>query len=311
MTLGVSTAWALRVEHGRPLMVEKPESPAVATEREEKALKTLLTVEHHTKLGRGIAFADVGVTELTRSVGNTPEWARWDARQVLATNLPEEESSEGPSTKQRVDEQRNLTRRPDVRALKVGDEERGPLLGTGRTKDVVKTLGVLVVNFHFDRGVADFGRKTRQRHSGSNACSCTILAHLPTVDRKGADMHTMECGGGLNRERDESLHQLKEIVRQRDRLDDVLVALVVPFAGDELHGPGAGQGPAAERGAVTVLLYDVEVALVAVVGETEPAGGYGHVLEPGEEVAVLGRAALERDVREGQLLVAEGFPGCP
>jgi long-chain acyl-CoA synthetase len=32
---------------------------------------------------------------------------------------------------------------------------------------------------------------------------------------------------------------------ERHRLDGVLVGLVVPVAGDELHGPGAGQRPAA------------------------------------------------------------------
>ena len=66
------------------------------------------------------------------------------------------------------------------------------------------------------------------------------------------------------------LHQLEEVEGQRDRLDDVLVGLVVPVSGDELHGPGSGERPAAQRGAVTVLLDDVEVALVVDVGE---AGG--------------------------------------
>jgi hypothetical protein len=36
-----------------------------------------------------------------------------------------------------------------------------------------------------------------------------------------------------------SLHQLEDVVRERDRLYDVLVALAVPRARDELHRPGA------------------------------------------------------------------------
>ena len=41
------------------------------------------------------------------------------------------------------------------------------------------------------------------------------------------------------------LIQLEEVEGERHRLDDVLVGLVVPVARHELHGPGAGQGPAA------------------------------------------------------------------
>ena len=96
------------------------------------------------------------------------------------------------------------------------------------------------------------------------------------------------------------LHQLKKIEAERHGLDDVLVGLVVPLAGDELYGPGTGEGPAAQRGAVAVLLDDVQVALVVRVGEAEAARGDGLVLEPVEEVPVLGGAALEGDVREGE-----------
>src|SRR5690606_15963316 len=96
------------------------------------------------------------------------------------------------------------------------------------------------------------------------------------------------------------LHRLEEVERARDRLDDVLVGLVVPVAGHELHGPGAGERPAAKRGAVAVLLHDVEVALVVDVGEAVTARGDRDVLEPVEEVAVLRRAALEGHVGERQ-----------
>ncbi len=41
------------------------------------------------------------------------------------------------------------------------------------------------------------------------------------------------------------LNQLEEVEGERDRLGDVLIGLVVSVAGHELHGPGAGQGPAA------------------------------------------------------------------
>src|SRR5262245_2276732 len=51
--------------------------------------------------------------------------------------------------------------------------------------------------------------------------------------------------------------QGEEIVGQGDTLDDVLVALVVPGAGDELDRPCAGEGPPAQRGAVAILLQDV------------------------------------------------------
>ena len=62
--------------------------------------------------------------------------------------------------------------------------------------------------------------------------------------------------------RDFLLHQLEEIVGECDRLDDVLVGLVIPVAVDEIARPCAGERPAAWRGAVAVLLDDVEVALV-------------------------------------------------
>jgi hypothetical protein len=63
-------------------------------------------------------------------------------------------------------------------------------------------------------------------------------------------------------------------------------------------GQAARQRPAAQGGAVAVLLDDVEVALVVHVGEAEAARRDGDVLEPVEEVAVLGGAALEGDVGE-------------
>src|SRR5213595_1146857 len=53
----------------------------------------------------------------------------------------------------------------------------------------------------------------------------------------------------------------EEVVGQGDALDDVVVALVVPGAGDELDRPRAGERPAAQRGPVAVLLHDVDVAL--------------------------------------------------
>lgn len=47
--------------------------------------------------------------------------------------------------------------------------------------------------------------------------------------------------------------------------------------------------------------HGLEVALVVHVGEAEAARGDGDVLEPVEEVAVLGGAALEGDVGESPL----------
>src|SRR5690606_10427697 len=57
---------------------------------------------------------------------------------------------------------------------------------------------------------------------------------------------------------------------------------------------------AAQGGAVAVLLDDVEVALVVDVGQAEAARRDGDILEPVEEIAVLGGAALERHVGERQ-----------
>lgn len=58
-----------------------------------------------------------------------------------------------------------------------------------------------------------------------------------------------------------SLDQLEEVVRERDRLDHVLVAFVIPLARDELHRPGALERSAAQRRAVAVLLRDVRLRL--------------------------------------------------
>jgi len=62
-----------------------------------------------------------------------------------------------------------------------------------------------------------------------------------------------------------------------------------------LNGPGAGKRPAAQGGAVSVLLHDIVVALVIDVGGTEAAEGYRL-----EEGPALGCAALKGHVGEGQ-----------
>lgn len=82
-------------------------------------------------------------------------------------------------------------------------------------------------------------------------------------------------------------------------------------ARDELRGPGTRERPAAQRGAVAVLLHDVEVALVVHVGEAEAARRDGDVLEPVEEVAVLRAAALEREVSERRAAGCRPSPSVP
>ncbi len=59
------------------------------------------------------------------------------------------------------------------------------------------------------------------------------------------------------------LDELEEVEGEGDRLDDVLVALVVPLAGHELHRPGSRQRPAAQRRPIPVLLRRVQVSPVA------------------------------------------------
>src|ERR1043165_2678709 len=51
--------------------------------------------------------------------------------------------------------------------------------------------------------------------------------------------------------------QGEEVVGQGDALDHVLVALVVPGAGDELDRPGAAQRPAAQGRTVAIELYNI------------------------------------------------------
>lgn len=63
-------------------------------------------------------------------------------------------------------------------------------------------------------------------------------------------------------------------------VDDVLVGLVVPVAGDEPYGPGAGERPMAQDGAGAVLLHNVEVTLVVHVGAAEAARRDGEVVKP-------------------------------
>src|SRR5690606_6624904 len=97
-----------------------------------------------------------------------------------------------------------------------------------------------------------------------------------------------------------SLLELEEVEGQRHGLDDVLVGLVVPIAGDELHRPRAVERPAAQRRAVAVLLDDVEVALELGLVEARVRRGVRDLHEPVEEVAIRSGPALERHVGERQ-----------
>src|SRR5258706_10523566 len=109
--------------------------------------------------------------------------------------------------------------------------------------------------------------------------------------------------------------RLEEVVREDDRSDDLLVRLVVPRPGDDLHGPGVGDGPALELRVVAVEDDDVERPLVGVVdqaGAPEPRRRLRGRLEPDEELQIDRRAALERDVRVRQTagaLVRDQAPG--
>ena len=95
-----------------------------------------------------------------------------------------------------------------------------------------------------------------------------------------------------------SLTEREVIKCQRHLLDHVLVRFRVPLARHKLHRPGPIQRPPPQRRPIPIELHDVQVSLVIGIGEPEPTRRDGDVLEPVEEVPVLGDPALQGDVRE-------------
>jgi hypothetical protein len=55
------------------------------------------------------------------SIYHLPESAGRYSRQVVVMNAPKQQCAKWPTPKQRIDQQHNLPRRPDVRSLQVGN----------------------------------------------------------------------------------------------------------------------------------------------------------------------------------------------
>jgi len=104
------------------------------------------------------------------------------------------------------------------------------------------------------------------------------------------------------------LNQLKEIICQRHRLDDILIRLVVPLSSNKFHRPRSGYRPVTQRRPIAVLLHDVEIPLIEIINEAKTDRGVGDILKQVEEVPVLSRAVLERDDGEREMPLPVDFP---
>src|SRR5678815_90751 len=151
--------------------------------------------------------------------------------------------------------------------------------------------GSLVVSQHPARIFSNMAPARAAVRSESSLPSLPLSPRISPASPEGQTMCMVMIASWVQRE---------EVVGQGDALDDVLVALVVPGAGDELDWPRAGERPAAQRGPVAVELYYVTAPFEARFGETCVGGCVGDLCEPVEQIPVLGRTSLERNVSKLQ-----------